>query len=345
MRVAIIAPIFGENGGPELGTLQLADALVEEGIDVTLFAPEKFSTRAKLHPVVSKSLWSLPDFAAQTEQERANIIIGSQIEVLFHQDEFDIIHISSQRYAYSIARHLSVPSVLTLHNRIDQRDLALLRSTPIKVIALTEKYKEAIGADISIYPGIPVSQITPSYGAGKGLVSIGRLTKQKGVHNAIQVALKAEKTLTLIGRIGNAPERQAYYKKEILPFIDDKQIRHIENLPNQELLELIRQAEALVFSITQPETFGRVSIEALACGTPVIGSCMDPLPEILSDTNVAFLSDSIDALAEAAQNTARFDRTACRKYAEERFDIKKSAEKHILFYENTIRSFHQRMLV
>lgn len=338
MRVAIVSPVFGETGGPELGTIQLADALADAGIDVTLFAPANFPTRAKIYPILPTSLWSMPDFKEQTDQERANLIIGSQLEVISHQNEFDIVHLSSQRYAYSISRHLSVPTVLTLHNKIAERDMRLIRTTPVRIVALTKKQQEITGADAFIHPGIPVSKITPSYTPGKGLITVGRITEQKGIHQAIAIARGAGKTLTIVGRVGNSDERQAYYEKEILPFIDGSQIKAIDNLPNQELLDLLRHSEALLFPIVRPETFGRVSAEALACGTPVIGSRVDPLPEVLSDPAVSFLSDDLSELIHAAKHTDQFSRPACRRYAEEKFSAEQMAQSYIDFYSSVIRS-------
>lgn len=336
MRVAIVAPVFGETGGPELSTIQLADALIDLGVDVTLFAPADFSTRAKLHPILPSSLWSLPKFSEQTEEERRDLILDSQSIVIQHQDKYDIVHLSSQRYAYAITKQLRVPTLLTLHNKITEKDLQLLRTTPIKIVSLTEKYRAAIGADASIYPGIPISNIIPSYSSGSGLITIGRITEQKGIQQAIAIAKKAHKPLTIVGRIGNARERQTYYHENVAPFLG-KEIRHIEALPNHELLTLLSQSEALLFPIIRPETFGRVSAEALACGTPVIGSLTDPLPEVLNNPKVAFLSASIDELAIAAMNSDRFDRKACRLYAEERFDIKVTAQKYLNFYESILQ--------
>ncbi len=336
MRVAIVAPVFGKTGGPELGTIQLADALVNLGVDVTLFAPADFPTRAKLHPILHTSLWSFPNFSEQTEEERKELIKKSQSEIISHQEKYDIIHLSSQRYAYEIVKQLHIPTLLTLHNKISVEDMRLLRTTPIRIVTLTKKYQNAIGADAFIYPGIPLSEIVPSFSAGNGLITIGRITEQKGISEAITIAQKANKPLTIIGRIGNTPERQAYYREKVGPFLG-KDIRHIESLPNHELLTLLSQSEALLFPIVRPETFGRVSAEALASGTPVIGSLTDPLPEVLNSPDIAFLSDSLDELADAALHTKRFNRQSCRRYAEEKFNIRVSAQKYIDLYQNILQ--------
>lgn len=339
MKIAVICAPFGEMGGPELTTIQLADSLTEKGVDVTLFAPADFPTKATLVPTLEKSFWKMKGLKEMTTFEKRNLFISSQIKILSQQDNFDLIHISSQRYAYAVSKNLKKPCVVTLHSRMNPRDYTLLKTTNAYTIALTEKYKEEINADTFVHVGIPTQRIAPSFRAGSGLITIGRITDQKGIHLSAKIALEAGKQLLIIGRIGNSHEREKYYSENVQPFIEKSGglIRHIKEIPNEELLQLVAKSEALLLPITRPETFGRVSIEALACGTPVIGTCRDPLPEILTDKNVSFLSEDIQELITTAQHTEQFDRKACRKYAESHFDVSTMADRHIEFYEKVLR--------
>lgn len=337
MKVAIICPSFGQTGGPELTTTQLADALTEKGVDVSLFAPNNFITKARLIPTLEHDLWNRGDLQDMTEYEKKNLFIASQVKILSQQDTYDLIHISSQKYAYAVASNLHKPCALTLHNRMKTRDYALLKKTGVYTIALTKKYKGEIDASAAIYPGLPLETITPSYEAGSGLITIGRITDQKGIHLSIEIARKAKKKLLIVGRIGKSEERVEYFNKKVLPFIDNDLIRFRESVNYDELLPLIAKSEALLFPIIRPETFGRVAAEALACGTPVIGTTTEPLPEILSDKRVSTLSDDVDTLVNAARHIEQFDRELCRKYVEEKFDIRKTAEKHIQLYERVLQ--------
>lgn len=336
MRIAIIAPPFGEIGGPELTTIQLADALIEAGVNVSLFAPANFTTKAKIVPTLDKGILNMQGVAEMSTFEKRNLIISSQMKILPLQDSFDLIHISSQRYGYALGSNIHKPMVITLHNQMKACDYTLLKKTGITTIALTKKYKQVIQADEYIYPGIPLSKIQPCFEKGAGLIFIGRIAEQKGVHVAIEIAKKAQKKLTIVGRIGTAKERRLYFEKQVQPHLVENSIELIEEISNADLMKLVSKSEALLFPIVRPETFGRVSIEALACGTPVIGTLTTPLPEILTDKKTAFLSDNIDELVLAAKNTDAFDRRACRKYVEEHFDINLSAKKHIELYTKLI---------
>ncbi len=336
LRVAIISPPFGQTGGPELSTIQLADALVDKGIDVTLFAPADFKTKANLIPTLEKSFWKMKDLDKMSLLEKRNLIISSQVKILALQENFDIIHISSQRYGYAVAKNLQKPSLITMHNRMKKRDYALLKKTDTATVALTKKYKNHIRATAYIYPGISVKDIRPSFLKGEGLITVGRITDQKGIHLAIEIAKEAKKKLTIVGRIGYSEERQKYFKKNIQPYLKKDSIELIEEISNKNLLKLIAKSEALLFPIIRPETFGRVSIEALACGTPVIGTKTDPLPEILHNKKVSLLSDDITELVEAAKNTDRFNRNECRKYAEKYFDSSRMADEYIKLYNKIL---------
>lgn len=336
MKIAFVAPPFGQTGGPEITTTQLVDALVEQGADVTFFAPGDWRTKAKLIPTIERSLWSMPDFNVQTVQERRNLIVASQVKILSYQDEFDIIQLNSQRYAYAVGSNLHVPCVLTLNNRINKKLHSFIKGTGIHTVSFTAKYQNEIGADFYSKRGIPLDYIKPRFLKGNGLLTVGRITDQKGIHLAIEISKKANKKLTIVGRIGDSDERKEYYKEKIKPHIDGEQIIHIEKMENSKVLDFMAGSEALLFPIIRPEAFGRVQLEALACGTPVIGTKVDPLPEILCDKKVAFLSDDVEEMAWAASNTQLFDRLACREFVEKNRDIRKEAQGYMKIYENIL---------
>lgn len=337
MKIAIVSLSYSPTNGPELTAVQLGEALQAKGADVTLFAPANWMTRIRKHvPTVSQDLWSMPDFKEQTPLERRNFILSNLIKVLAYQNDFDLVHIGYQTYAYAIASNLRIPSVVVLNGRDDQRNVSQMKSAGSIVVALNEKDQEATGADTFIYPGIPTGTISPSFVPGKGLITVGRLTPQKNIPLAIQIAKKAEKKLTIVGHIGISKEAQQYFQEEIAPHIDGTSILHVEHANYQELMHLMAASEALLFPIASPETFGRVSAEALACGTPVIGTRVDPLPEILTDPKVSFLSDSLEELADAARHTERFDRLACREFAERKFDSLLMADHYLELYQKLL---------
>lgn len=333
----MIAPPFGDTGGPEIAVQNLVNAFSKmKEIDVTLFAPGDWKTKAKLIPTLNKSLWNTTDFKKQTPRERANLIIHSQLKFLEYEKRFDLIHTNSQPFAYLAGKLSKKPVVLTMHNRIKEREFQQIKSARVSIVSLT-KTQTRLKTSAVIGNGVPIKNLDFSLKAGDYLITIGRLTDQKGIDIAIKIAKKANKKLLIFGRKGDTKERKKYFDKKIKPYLDKKQIIYKGEASNPEIYKYLKNAKALLFPIRRPEAFGLVAIEALSCGTPVIGTKINPLPEILKSKEVAFLSNDINELVKAAKTTRKFDRKKCREYAEKYFDSSVVANKYIELYKKILK--------
>lgn len=333
LKIAMVAPPFGDTGGPEVAVLNLVEALVKEGVDVTLFAPGDWKTSANHIATLPKSIWNM----SKSEKTKIETLrMQSQMAVVKFTDKFDVIHFHCQRFSHFAAKKINKPTVLTMHNNFSDEMLVRMKSAGMYIVALTGAQAHGRKVDAIIAHGIAVDHIKPSYKKGKYLLFLGRLAEQKGVDRAIEIAKKAEKKLYIIGRTGNTKERKKYFKDFIEPFIDDKRIFYLGTVEHEKIYDYCANAEALLFPIRRPESFGLVSMEALACGTPIIGTRVAPLPEILKNNRVAFLSDNVEDLISAAKNTDIFDRKECRKYVEENFDSKIMAKNYLKLYKKII---------
>lgn len=340
IRVAMVAPPFGETGGPEVMIKNLSQALAEQEVAVTLFAPADWKTNLPHIPTLPQSLWSMKDFESQSPVMRRNLIVDSQIKVLTHQDKFDIIHLHSNRYAYIVASNSRVPCVLSLHNNTKLPEFTQIKQTGTKIVSLSKSQKGNLKTDATIWNGVPTDTIPYSLEKGKYLISIGRLTDQKGIDLAIQIALKAKEKFLFFGRIGTTEERKKYFDEKLKPFIDGTQIIYKEEVSHKEIYQYLANAKALLFPIRRREVCPMVIMEALATGTPVIGTAITPLPELIGQKKtIAFLSDDLHALAKVATHTDQFDRKECRRYAEKYFDSAIMAKKYIRLYKKILRRY------
>lgn len=336
IRVAMVAPPFGSTGGPEVVVQNLTDELLKLGVDVTLFAPADWETKAKHIPILEKSIWNMEGVNSLSERSLRNYRIASQNKVLTLQNNFDVIHLHSQRYAYTVAKNLDKPCIVSFHNNIPRDTFEQLRETSAKLIALSNSQKGDLKVDSVIYNGVPTKNIEYSFEKGTYLMFVGRLADQKGVDVAIKIAKEAGKKLLIFGRVGSSEERRDFFDKKIQPFLDKDNIVYMGEVSHKDIYKYLKGAEALVFPIRRPEVFGMVAAEALACGTPLIGTKVAPLPELFDNKEIAFLSDDINELIEAAKNTDKFSREKCRKYAEDNFDSSIMADKYLDLYKSLI---------
>jgi glycosyltransferase involved in cell wall biosynthesis len=151
------------------------------------------------------------------------------------------------------------------------------------------------------------------------LVFLGRLTQNKGVDTAINVARRSGLPLIIAGNVSKELGGENFFESVVKPAIDNKQIRYIGPVNDVQKQELLGNALALLFPIRWDEPFGIVMVEALACGTPVIATRRASTPEVIQNKVTGFLCDNEDQMVEAVHQVHTIDRAECRRDAEQRF--------------------------
>jgi len=147
----------------------------------------------------------------------------------------------------------------------------------------------------------------------------GRLVPEKGV----DVLLRACATLPMfdwsLHVLGEGPER-AHLASLATELGIAGRVRFIGHLPSTQTPAVYRTFDVLVIpSISLPnwvEQFGRVIIEAMACGVPVVGSNSGEIPWVIGDAGQVFPEGDAPALgcilAELAADHARRQALATR---------------------------------
>ncbi|HIB43619.1 MAG TPA: glycosyltransferase, partial [Nitrospina sp.] len=132
--------------------------------------------------------------------------------------------------------------------------------------------------------------------------------------------------------IGNGPEEQ-YVEKSSK---QNKNIQFLGKIKNSELHEFYNSADIFCFPSLYDEGFGRVGMEAVSCGLPVVGSNLGGISEALDDTVSVLVNPTHEnlktAILELYENpdAIKILKKACRDYALKRFSINniKSITKH-----------------
>jgi glycosyltransferase involved in cell wall biosynthesis len=105
----------------------------------------------------------------------------------------------------------------------------------------------------------------------------------------------------------------------IEPLLDDPLIEFVGEIGDAQKPAFLGGAEALLFPIDWPEPFGLVMIEAMACGTPVVGYACGSAPEVIDDGVTGFLVKDEDGAVAAVRALDRLDRREVRRRFDRRF--------------------------
>ncbi len=145
----------------------------------------------------------------------------------------------------------------------------------------------------------------PFTGRTRALGYVGRLVPEKGVHILLQaVALLASRGITnwRLDIVGNGPERAALERLAATLGLRER-VTFNGQLPSAEIAAFYRQLDVLVLpSLTRPnwkEQFGRVLVEAMACGVVPVGSDSGAIPDVIGDAGLIVPEGDAAALADA----------------------------------------------
>jgi glycosyltransferase involved in cell wall biosynthesis len=183
-----------------------------------------------------------------------------------------------------------------------------------------------------IYHGIDFNTYEFSTQGGDYLAFLGRMGPQKSPLHAIQVARAAGMRLILAGQPQNA-EEEVYFAEKIKPLIDGTQVIYLGPVDHQRKNQLLKNAAALLFPIQGEEAFGLAMVEAMACGTPVLGWKQSSVVEIVDFGQTGFYGDSVERLADYVPPTLALDRRAIRARAKQRFGHMRMADEYLQVYQ------------
>jgi glycosyltransferase involved in cell wall biosynthesis len=184
----------------------------------------------------------------------------------------------------------------------------------------------------TVHHGLPESLYRLHENTGKYLAFLGRISPEKRVDRAIEIAQRAEIPIKIAAKVD--PVDRDYFDAKIRKLIDHPQVEFLGEIGETEKQEFLGNALALLFPIDWPEPFGLVMIEAMACGTPVIAYKNGSVPEIIEDGRTGFLVDSIDDGAKAAFRATTFNRRCCRRFFEHRFTARKMCADYVSVYQS-----------
>ncbi len=341
MRIAQVAPLFesvppARYGGTERVVSYLTEELVRQGHEVTLFASGDSQTRAELIPGCSRALWRDPGCR---ESAPHHLVM---LESVFRElRRFDGVHFHCDWLHFPLLRRHPWPSVTTLHGRMNPPDVeALLREYPeVPLVSISDDQRRPVpwaNWRATVHHGLPRDLHTFRERPSDYLLFLGRISPEKRVDRAIEIALRAEMPLKVAAKV--YPEEVAYFEREIRPLMRraGRRVEYLGEVGGRDKDELLGGAQALLFPIDWAEPFGLVMIEAMACGTPVIAFRNGSVPEVITDGVTGFVVESVEEAVAAVGRVAGLDRRVCRRAFEEQFDAATMARRYLQVYGQVV---------
>jgi glycosyltransferase involved in cell wall biosynthesis len=341
MRIAQISPLWESvpplrYGGTERVVHYLTEELVRRGHDVALFASGDSQTSADLRPVVPQAL----RLGGVSGDPTVHEII--QLDRVVEQaDQFDILHFHTGHFHFPVATRLAVPFLNTLHGPLNAPEQVRLYDhfQQVPLVSISEAQRRPVPKAHwlgTIHHGLPNDLYTLNPSPAGYLAFIGRISPEKRLDRAIEIAAAVGLPLRVAAKVDRAD--QAYYRDVIAPMLaDNPQVEFIGEVDDAGKQELLGGALALLFPIDWPEPFGLVMIEANACGTPVIAWRNGSTPEVIRPGVNGELVESIEEAVAAVRRIDQLDRARIRADFETRFSVTRQAEQYERLYRHQIQ--------
>ena len=222
LRIAMLAPISWRTPprhyGPwELVTSLLTEALVERGVDVTLFATGDSQTSGTLaglcpapyseDPAIDAKVWEMLHVA----------------HVFERAGEFDLIHNQADFVPLAFSRLVETPVVTTIHGFSSDRILPVFKTYEDRVhyVAISEadRHRDLRYAAV-IHHGIRLEDFPFDPDGSQDLLFFGRIHPDKGAAEAIATVRRAGRRLVMAGIV----QDEGYHAAQVVPALDDRSV-------------------------------------------------------------------------------------------------------------------------
>lgn len=234
----------------------------------------------------------------------------------------DVIH-----FHWPYEGELKTPFICTEHSNCDEE-----KEFPINMVYLSSRHAENNNAVCYVHNGL----YWPDYGEpnldkpGDYVHFLAKASwRVKNIQGAVEIAQKAGVPMRVLGGKRISIRRNPY-------FFLSSQLHFHGMVGGEEKNTLIRNSKGLLFPVLWHEPFGLAVIESLYLGCPVFATPYGTLPDIITQQETGFLSDSVRELAEAVKRADSYDRRACHEHAKKHFSHLAMAKNYQVCYEKVL---------
>lgn len=297
----------------------LASALIRQNIKVTIFAgwsrDRKHVNNLKkkgiqIKEIKFRNLESWKNLVNYKNNIFVNQVVSQYIEAIISENNKSPINVLNIQHlivspiiGVAIKHFIGVPFVLTcqgsdiyelsskqykrMFNLASNCEALICISPNVKksVLLINEQLKKIkkivvipLGVDRKIFCHLNIQR-------KKQILFVGRLTKEKGVDEAINVFLSATNSDKLSDYkllIAGSGHLRGYLEKKYSLFIKKNRIVFLGSVSQKELVHLYNNSKLFLFTSIWEEPFGMVLTEALSTGTPIIANNVGYVRKIVS---------------------------------------------------------------
>lgn len=183
--------------------------------------------------------------------------------------------------------------------------------------------------------GVDLAALRPGSRKRGFALCLGRICREKGYHEALDAAREAGIPLILAGEVFPYEDHRRYFREEIEPRLG-RGARFLGPLGLARKRRLLAAARCLIVPSRIAETSSLVSMEALACGTPVVAFRTGALPEIVEHGRTGLLVSDVLGMAQALREVDALDPAVCRAEAERRFSAETMVSRYLDLYQRLV---------
>jgi glycosyltransferase involved in cell wall biosynthesis len=332
MRVALLGPVAWRTPphayGPwELVVSLLAEGLVARGVQVTLFATLDSLTTATLDGVCRRPY---------NEDTSLDGRVWEAIHtgyVLERSADFDLVHNHLDWLPLAMSGLCRSPMLTTIHGFGNERILPAYQRSHSAFVSISDADRRPeLTYLATVHHGIDAAQWPYVPDPDDYLLTFGRIHPDKATADAIAIAGRTGHRLVICGPI----QDEEYYTARVAPHIDGDRVRYLGNVGGAERAHVLGRAAALLHPLGFEEPFGLSPVEAMACGTPVVGYRRGALPETVTEGLTGFLVADVDGAVAAVPRALALDRAAVAESARRQFSADRMTEEYLAVYETML---------
>jgi glycosyltransferase involved in cell wall biosynthesis len=278
----------------------------------------------------------------QQQRERTWADHRDNLMRVLARGDVDVVHFHGVDFTHYLPPPGAVPLLATLHLPPSWYDAAIFGRGrgDLLLHCVSHSQQRACPLSTAVLPpianGVSLEALACRTRKRGFALTLGRICPEKNVHTALEAARRANLPAIVAGQVFPYEAHERYFRETVAPLLD-AQCRFVGPVGLRRKRRLLTAARCLLLPTLAAETSSLAAMEALACGTPVVGFASGAIPEIVQHGLTGFIVRDVAEMADAIDACARIDPEHCRAVARARFSRERMIEGYFDVYRQLAR--------